>query len=203
MTKTFEQRVSAKLATLSTVADVTKLAKSIAGRADNLDVDMHAAGCGALMCAIEHGGNTSAAVAVINSLGKHTRAKAFGTWIEDHSNILLTLDKKTGLWTGKIVDAADRKDQDTLRELAVKAQAAPFWSVEEKSATDFSLHAAIRALLKKGETAQKKGIMSEADRLALQDLNGIAERIKPVEVAQSTAGAPAADADADKLETVG
>jgi hypothetical protein len=201
MAKTFNERVSSVLSGLMVsgkhdVAAVTKLAKSIGVRADNLDVDMHAAGVAALGCALDHAGNTSAVVAVINSLGKHTRAKAFAEWVEKHSNVLLTLDKKTGLWTGKIVDVAERHTNETLADLLIKAGAEPFWIVPEKSARDFSLHAALVMLLKKAETEQKKGGLSEAERLAVQDINALAEKVKPAEV-------KVVSPKADALETVG
>lgn len=198
MAKTFNERVSSVLNGLLVsgrhdVAAVTKLAKSIKGRADNLDVDMHAAGVAGLGCALEHR-NTSALVAVINALGKHTRAKAFASWVENHSNIVLTLDKKTGLWVGKIVPADERKDDETLKTLMAKALAEPFWSVEEKSATDFSLHAALRALLKKAETAKAKGTLSDDDKVALVTLADLTDKVKP---------APVEAPKADTLETVG
>jgi len=200
MAKTFNDRVALVAAKLTTVSAVTTLAKSIATRAGNLDVDMHAAGLGALHCALAHR-DTSATAAVINSLGKHTRAKAFAEWIETHSNIVLVLDKKTGLWAGKFVDAADRHSDETLADLLIKAGAEPFWVVPEKSARDFNLHAAIAMLIRKAETEQKKGGLSEAERIAVQDLNALAEKVKPAEVkvVQSTTAAPAADA----LETAG
>lgn len=197
MTKTFEQRVSAKLATLKTVAAVTKLAGSIKTRADNLDVDMHSAGVGALFCAMTFK-DTSATAAVINSLGKHTRAKAFAEWVEKHSNVLLVLDKKTGLWAGKMVPADERHDDETLAALLVDAQAQPFWTPEEKSSRDFSLHAALAMLLKKAETAKTKGALSDNDKVALAELSAIAEKVKP-----APAAAPVEPVAADALETVG
>jgi len=179
MAKSFNERVLLVSSSLTTVAAVTKLAKSISGRADNLDVDMHAAGIGALFCAMTYN-DTSATAAVINSLGKHTRAKAFAEWVERFSNIILVLDKKTGLWAGKMLPAEDRKSADELAKALEAATAEPFWTPAEKSSRDFSLHAAIAALLKKAQTEQTKGALSEADRLAVQDLVGIADRIKPV-----------------------
>jgi len=210
MTKTFEQSVSAKLATLKTVAAVTKLASSIKTRAGNLDIDMHSAGVGALFCAMTFN-DTSATAAVINSLGKHTRAKAFATWVERFSNIVLVIDKKTGLWAGKMVPAADRKDADALAALLVEAQAEPFWTPEEKSSRDFSLHAALAMLLKKAESAKGKGALSDDDKVALAELAAIADKVKPAAPAapvepvsaSSDQSAALANAGADALETVG
>lgn len=195
MAKTFNERVLVLTAKLTTVAAVTALAKSISIRAANLDVDMHAAGIGALHCALAHR-DTSATAAVLNSLGKHTRAKAFAEWVEKYSNIVLVLDKKTGLWAGKFRDAAERMTDEELAVAMAAATDAPFWIVPEKSARDFSLHAALVMLLKKAETEQKKGGLSEAERMAVQDINVLAEKVKPAEVktVQSTANAPAVDA---------
>lgn len=204
MAKTFNELAAVKIAKLTTVAAVTTLAKSIATRAANLDVDIHAAGIGAMHCALAHR-NSAATVAVINALGKHTRAKSFAEWIEKHTNVVLTLDAKAGLWAGKFREAADRMNDEELAEQMAVAINAPFWIVPEKTATNFNLHAAIRQLLKKAETEQKKGGLSEAERMAVQDITTLADKIKPVEVvviapsAQSTAAAPASDA----LETVG
>lgn len=195
MTKTFEQRVSAKVATLTTVAAVTKLAGSIKTRADNMDVDMHSAGLGALFCAMTFK-DTSAVAAVINSLGKHTRAKAFAEWVEKFSNIVLVLDRKTGLWAGKMLPAEDRRDDAALAAAIVVATTEPFWSPPEKSSRDFSLHAALAMLLKKAEMQKAKGTLSDDDKLALIDLAAIADKVKPVEAVE-----PAKSADA--LETVG
>ncbi|AXN53723.1 hypothetical protein SPS_12 [Sphingomonas phage Scott] len=214
MAKTFNERVAIITAKLTTVADVTKLAKSIKGRAENLDVDMHAAGIGALFCAMTHK-DTSATVAVINSLGKHTRAKAFAEWVERFSNIVLVLDKKTDLWAGKMLPAADRRDDPALAKLLEAATAEPFWTPAEKSSRDFSLHAALAMLLKKAEGERTKGNLSDDDRVALVELAAIADKVKPVAApaapvapvepveASADQSAALANAGADALETVG
>jgi len=210
MAKTFNERVAVIVSSLTTVADVTKLAKSIKGRAENLDVDMHSAGVGALYCAMTYN-DTSATASVINALGKHTRAKAFAEWVERFSNIVLVLDKKTGLWAGKMLPAGERRDADKLAELLAEAQAEPFWTPAEKSSRDFSLHAALAMLLKKAEGERTKGNLSDDDRLALVDLAAIADKVKPAapaapiaKVAASTdMSAALANAGVDTLETVG
>lgn len=181
MAKSFNERVAEKIAGLRTVDDVKVLAKSIATRADNLDVDMHSAGCGALYCAMTYR-DTSAAVAVINSLGRHTRAKAFAEWVEKYSNVMLVLDKKTGLWAGKLVPADMRLDDDKLAAELEVAKGDPFWTPAEKSSRDFSLHASLAILLKKGEQARSKGAMSPEEAVALAELAAIAEKVKPAPV---------------------
>lgn len=183
MAKTFAQRVAATYATLTTIDAVKKLAKSIATRADNLDVDMHAAGLGGLKCAMTFR-DTSAVAAVINSLGKHTRAKAFAEWVEKYSNVMLVLDKKTGQWAGKMVPEGDlRRSDEELAKLLEAAIDDPFWTPAEKSSRDFSLHVALAMLLKKAETAKGKGILSADDAVAIAEIAAIAEKVKPVEKA--------------------
>lgn len=181
--KTFEQRVSAVLNGLRdngtySVAKVIKLGGSIGTRAANLDVDMHSAGVAALGCAMDHN-DTTAAVKIINSLGRHTRAKAFATWCEKYSDITLNLNKKTGLWTGKLLAKEDRRDAQKLAELLAEALADPFWSPPEKSSRDFSLALALAHLLKRAETAKAKGTLSGDDLVALVDIQEVAERVAP------------------------
>lgn len=181
MAKTFNERVAVVIAGLTSVALVEKLAASIATRSANLDVDIHACGIGALKCARSFR-DTSATCAVINALGKAARAKAFAEWVEKHSNVILTINSKSGVWTGKFKDAELRMSDDELDEAIVAAIDAPFWIVPEKASRDFSLHAALAQLLKKAASAQTKGGLSEAERLAVADMVTLADKIKPVAV---------------------
>jgi len=198
MSKTFEQRVTTVLAALRdgnsySVSKISRLCISIATRAANLDVDMHAAGVAGLYAAIEHKDANGAAM-LANSLGKHTRAKAFAEWVEGHSDILMTLDSKTGKWSAKLVPSEDRRERAVLVDLAITATASPFWTPPEKSSRDFSLAEALAMLMKRAETAKGKGKLSDADAAALVDIQSVLDKVAPAK--------PEA-ASADALEMVG
>lgn len=184
---TFADAVTAKLADLRdgntySTGKLTKEAGLIGTAAAKMDVRYHAAAVAALGCVRDHN-DTSGMRAVLNNVGRAVRAKALAEWLEKYSHVVCTLDKKTKAWTVKLLDAEDRYDYEGLNDLMVAALDDPFWTPEEKSARDFSLHAALAALLKKAENPKAKETMNDNDKEALVKLQAIAEAVKPAAVA--------------------
>lgn len=193
----FAAAIRKQLATLKdgntySVAKVQKEAGLIKVAAAKMDVRYHAAAVAALGCIMDHGQATPLAD-LLNAMGRSTRVKTLAEWAMKHSHV--TLEKnKGGVWAAKLVDKEDRKSKDDLLNLLLKAEAEPFWNAEEKTASDFNLGLAIAQLLKRAESAKKKGQVTPEEGLALIELQSMAEKFAP----------PAAnDGATDPLEKVG
>ncbi|WP_221795906.1 hypothetical protein [Aquisediminimonas sediminicola] len=185
MTKlTFKQSVSAKLLTLQTdgkyvVSKSVALSKSIGTRAGNLDIDMHANGIAAIHTSVQNG-DTSSAKALVNNLGKHTRAKALVAWFETHSNIRLVFDKKLDIYNAKLCPADDRLEDQAILDGLLSCE--PFWSVPEVAKKDFddvALALAVARLIK--QASDTTAHLSDASKAALADLKVLAVKV-PVPV---------------------
>lgn len=190
-----KQLASLRDGNVYSIAKVQKEAGLIKIAAAKLDVRYHACAVAALGCVMDHNQATPLAD-LLNSMGKSARAKALAEWAERFSHVVLEKHKEKG-WSARLVDKADRWTQEQLQDAMVKAEAEPFWTPEEKSSRDFSLHMALAALLKKAEAAKGKGsIEDERELAALAKLTALADDLNKSLAANDTA-------TGDALEKVG
>jgi len=183
----FSAAVQTKLASLRVgnsynVGAVNKSATSIAGRTATLDVDIHATAVAAVYVShpatIGGHGDTSGAEKLVNSLGKHTRAKALVSWFHVHSDIVLTFDKKADCFKAKLAAKDDRRSDADLQALVAKAVNEPFWNKPEQADRDFdtqSLAKAVAALIKRAEADLTK--LDDDGLSALADLKVLNQKL--------------------------
>ena len=147
---------------------IDKVSKSIKGRGVTLDVDMHAAAVAAIHVSMVDR-DAGPAGRLINSLPKGTRAKALAEWFAAFSNVVLTYDKKAGIYLPKMVKLghADEKVADP-----VKAQSVPFWTpaetVKAGAFDDVMFAKAVASLIKRA--THENAVLSPAAMAALLDL---------------------------------
>jgi hypothetical protein len=96
------------------VADTSKLIKSIKTRATNVQQDIHRAAVASLI-QIQQDGNTNNAVALMNALPNGQRVKALATWFKAMSNKKFSVkqDKEQGnIWVAHLQKNRDASDFD-------------------------------------------------------------------------------------------
>lgn len=130
MTVTFNDKITARLATLVTgngydMGKVNALSKSIKGRGASLDVDMHTAAVAALALSDAHRDANSMSL-LLNAMPMGSRRETLAVWAATFGNIIVTKNK------AKAFVCKMQKVEDCLPVDLVKAKATPFWSPAEK-----------------------------------------------------------------------
>ena len=146
--------------------------KTIAGNGAKLDARIHATAVALVHRAADHR-DASLVPNLISAMPKSSRRKALIAWFHAYSNVIIKVDAK-----GVVTAGVPKVESKLYRQPdPVKAEASPFWSVDEKD-TDpkaFLFGKRIAALLKAAEA--HVDALSTSDKAVLADLRIIAAKV--------------------------
>lgn len=152
---------STTLALYNTAAEITKAIASIQKRGVTLQNDIHKT---ALSCLkhVEMHGDITLANRLLDAMPGMGRKNALADWFVAFGKFTASEDEKNGL-------LAYSSDKETMLS---EATATPFWEFKpEPKWVPFDFDKAVTAVLKKAETARKKG--QELDEVRLASLRGL------------------------------
>lgn len=144
---------------LGSSAEITKAIVSIQKRGQSLQRDIHVAAC-SILAHIEAHGDITLATRLLNAVPDMARKNHLTDW-------LIAFGKLT--WDAEAKALA--YDSDKVSMLA-EAQATPFWEFKKEPAYQpFDFDKLVKAVLKRAETARKKGEQLDETKIkALRDL---------------------------------